>query len=92
MKPKTWIIVAGLLAVLMGAYSVWYAQDAQAQNANNQSTSQLALKATPPKAIPIFSTVNLGARVSITPAATTSSPRPRTRRARRSCAAPCTWK
>jgi pimeloyl-ACP methyl ester carboxylesterase len=60
MKPKTWIVMAGLLAVLMGADFVSYAQDAQAQNANNQSSSQLALKATPPKAIPIFSTVNLG--------------------------------
>jgi pimeloyl-ACP methyl ester carboxylesterase len=50
MKPRIWIVMAGLLAILMspgfGAYA--------------QSTSQLALKATPPKAIPIFSTVNLG--------------------------------
>jgi pimeloyl-ACP methyl ester carboxylesterase len=50
MKPKRWIVLSGLLAILMspgfGAYA--------------QSTSQVALTATPPKAIPIFSTANLG--------------------------------
>jgi len=50
MKPKSLIVIAGLLAILMSP----------GLGANAQSTSQVALKATPPKAIPIFSTTNLG--------------------------------
>lgn len=53
MKPRSLIVTAGLLAILMGIGAGAYAQNAE-------STSQTALMATPPKAIPIFSTNNLG--------------------------------
>jgi pimeloyl-ACP methyl ester carboxylesterase len=50
MKRKSLFVAPALLAILMGGGHGTFAQ----------STSQTALKATPPKAIPTFSTVNLG--------------------------------
>ena len=49
MKPRS-LVVPALLAILMGA----------GHGTHAQSTSETALKATPPKAIPIFSMVNIG--------------------------------
>ena len=49
MKPSLFVVPA-LLAIVMGAGHGTYAQ----------STSETALKATPPKAIPTFSAVNIG--------------------------------
>jgi pimeloyl-ACP methyl ester carboxylesterase len=53
MKPKSWIFVAALPVVLIGLSLGAYAQ-------NPQSTSRMALRAHPPKAIPVFSTNDLG--------------------------------
>src|SRR5262245_17915198 len=54
MRTRAMVFVCLAAVVLTAAYGAsLYAQ-------NDASTSQLSLKATPPKAIPIFSTNNLG--------------------------------
>jgi pimeloyl-ACP methyl ester carboxylesterase len=52
------IRIATLLVVFL--VGVWTATQGQGNPQNSQSSSQLVLKATPPKAIPVFSTYNLG--------------------------------
>ena len=54
MKIRTATLVVVFLV------GVWTATQGQDNPQNSQSSSQLVLKATPPKAIPVFSTYNLG--------------------------------